>query len=288
MLGRLRILHTVPCSHSLLGVTMASITMSDVSIQFPLYHGSSRSLKKTLLSMAGARSLTRDHNRILVQALAGISLHIGHGERIGLIGHNGAGKTTLLRVLAGVYEPTGGLIQVDGRVSTLLDASLGLNHEATGFENIMLRGLYMGLHPREIRELAPSIAEFTELGDFLHMPVRTYSAGMALRLGFAVATAAKPEILLMDEWLTAGDAQFLEKARQRVETFVSQSQILVLASHWLDIIEKWCTKVIWLDTGRVVMVGDTRSVLTRYTESARSALPVESNIAGPNSSDSSV
>ena len=246
---------------------MASITLSNVSIQFPLYHGSSRSLKKTLLSMAGARSLTRDHKRIVVQALADISLYIDHGERIGLIGHNGAGKTTLLRVLAGVYEPTAGRIEVDGNVSTLLDASLGLNPEATGYENILLRGLYMGLHPREVRVLAPAIADFTELGEFLYMPVRTYSAGMMIRLGFAVATATKPEILLMDEWLLAGDAQFLDKARQRIDTFVSQSQILVLASHSLEIIEKWCTKAIWLDGGRVVLAGDTDTVLGRYTQS---------------------
>lgn len=243
---------------------MASITLADVSIQFPLYHGSSRSLKKTLLSMAGARSLTRDHNRIVVQALADISLHIGHGERVGLIGHNGAGKTTLLRVLAGVYEPTAGRILVNGKVSTLLDASLGLNPEATGYENIMLRGLYMGLHPHEIRSLAPGIAEFTELGEFLYMPVRTYSAGMTLRLGFAVVTATAPEILLMDEWLMAGDAQFLDKARRRIDTFVSQSQILVLASHSLEIIEKWCTKVVWFDRGRVAMIGDAASVLSAY------------------------
>jgi len=226
-------------------------------------------LKKTLLHMAGARSLTRDHNRIVVQALADISLYIDHGERVGLVGHNGAGKTTLLRVLAGVYEPSAGRIAVDGKVSTLLDASLGLNPEATGYENILLRGLYMGLHPREIRTLAPAIADFTELGDFLHMPVRTYSAGMMIRLGFAVATATKPEILLMDEWLLAGDAQFLDKARQRIDTFVSQSQILVLASHSLEVIRKWCRKVVWLEGGRVILAGNAEPVLSRYVQSSR-------------------
>ena len=219
--------------------------------------------------MAGARSLTRDHNRIVVQALADISLYIDHGERVGLVGHNGAGKTTLLRVLAGVYEPSAGRIAVDGKVSTLLDASLGLNPEATGYENILLRGLYMGLHPREIRTLAPAIADFTELGDFLHMPVRTYSAGMMIRLGFAVATATKPEILLMDEWLLAGDAQFLDKARQRIDTFVSQSQILVLASHSLEVIRKWCRKVVWLEGGRVILAGNAEPVLSRYVQSSR-------------------
>jgi ABC-2 type transport system ATP-binding protein/lipopolysaccharide transport system ATP-binding protein len=251
---------------------MASITLADVSIQFPLYQGSSRSLKKTLLSMANVRSLTRDHNRILVRALQDVSLHIAHGDRVGLVGHNGAGKTTLLRVLAGVYEPTVGCIEVAGAVSALLDVNLGLNMDATGWENIFLRGLYLGLRPPEIRRLAPGIAEFTELGEFLYMPVRTYSAGMILRLAFAVATAAKPQILLMDEWLLAGDANFLSKAHARIESFVRQSEILVLASHSLPILEEWCTKIVWLDTGRVVMVGDPASVLRRYTEAREEAV----------------
>jgi ABC-2 type transport system ATP-binding protein/lipopolysaccharide transport system ATP-binding protein len=244
---------------------MASITLADVSIEFPLYHGSSRSLKKTLLALAPGGGFARDHKRIVLRALQNVSLSIAHGERVGLVGHNGAGKTTLLRVLAGVYEPTAGRLAVEGEVSALLDASLGLNPDATGYENIMLRGLYLGLRPREIRRLAPAIAEFTELGEFLHMPVRTYSAGMTVRLGFAVATATQPQILLMDEWLLAGDAQFLDKAHRRIDTFVSQSQILVLASHALPIIEKWCTKLVWLEGGKVVMVGDTDTVLARYT-----------------------
>jgi homopolymeric O-antigen transport system ATP-binding protein len=243
---------------------MASIALDRVSLHFPLYQGSSRSLKKTLLALAKVRSLTRDHNRIVVQALDEVSLSIAHGERIGLVGPNGAGKTTLLRVLAGVYEPTGGTIEVGGQVSALLDVNLGLNPDATGNENIVMRGLYSGLHPAEIRRIAPAIAEFTELGEFLHMPVRTYSAGMIARLGFAVATAIEPEILLMDEWLMAGDARFLDKAQQRINDFVRQSQILVLASHALDIIQRWCSKVIWLDHGHIVMIGEPAMVLSRY------------------------
>jgi ABC-type polysaccharide/polyol phosphate transport system ATPase subunit len=250
---------------------VASIALDRVSLQFPLYQGSSRSLKKTLLALAKVRSLTRDHNRIVVQALDEISLSIAHGERIGLIGPNGAGKTTLLRVLAGVYEPTEGLVEVGGRVSALLDVNLGLNPDATGNENIVMRGLYSGLHPSEIRRMAPAIADFTELGEFLHMPVRTYSAGMTARLGFAVATAVDPEILLMDEWLLAGDARFLDKAQQRINDLVRQSQILVLASHALDIIEHWCSKVIWLDRGRIMMIGEPAVVLPRYAATQHAA-----------------
>ena len=250
---------------------VASLALSNVSIQFPVYQGGSRSLKKTLMSIARTGSLTHQNNRIVVNALDDVSLIIEHGERIGLVGHNGAGKTTLLRVLAGVYEPTTGDIEVEGEVSALLDASLGLNPDATGYENIFLRGLYLGMRPARVRALAPEIAAFTELGEFLHMPVRTYSAGMTVRLAFAVATAAKPEILIMDEWLMAGDAQFLDKARARIDTFVSQSQILVLASHSIPIIEQWCSKVIWLDAGRIVMMGDTREVLAAYTNAAQAA-----------------
>src|SRR5579875_1454509 len=183
---------------------MAWVALDRVAVRFPLYQGGSRSLKKTLLSMARPRSVRREHSRVVVQALDGISLSIAHGERVGLIGRNGAGKTTLLRVLAGVYEPTSGTVAVDGQVSALLDVNLGLNPDATGYENILLRGLYLGLRPAEIRRLLPEIAQFTELEEFLHMPVRTYSAGMSARLAFAVATAIRPEILLMDEWLMAG------------------------------------------------------------------------------------
>jgi ABC-2 type transport system ATP-binding protein len=249
---------------------MAGIALDRVSVHFPLYQGGSRSLKKTLFAMAKLRSVTRDHHRIVVQALEVVSLSIAHGERVGLIGHNGAGKTTLLRVLAGVYEPTSGTVAVEGQVSALLDVTLGLNPDATGYENILLRGLYLGLRPAEIRRLMPEIAEFTELGAFLHMPVRTYSAGMSARLAFAVATAIKPEILLMDEWLLAGDAQFLEKAHRRINAFVDQSCILVLASHALDVIARWCTKVAWLEQGRLVVFGDTAATLARYAEARQS------------------
>jgi homopolymeric O-antigen transport system ATP-binding protein len=252
---------------------MASIELSNVSIQFPLYQGSSRSLKKTLFAAANRRKLSRERNRVVVRALDDVSLTIEHGDRIGLVGHNGAGKTTLLRVLAGVYEPTAGRIAISGEVRALLDVNLGLDPDATGYENIFLRGLYLGLHPSEIRRLAPAIAEFTELGDFLHMLVRTYSSGMTLRLAFAVATATQPEILLMDEWLLAGDAQFLAKARERIDHFVRQSQILVLASHSLDVIREWCNKAAWLDSGRVVMVGDPETVIARYTDNEHALLP---------------
>ncbi len=250
---------------------MASITLSDVSVQFPLYQGGGRSLKKSLLALAPVGSaLGRDKGRVHVNALQDISITIEHGDRVGLIGHNGAGKTTLLRVLAGVYEPMSGVIQTEGNVSALLDVSLGLDPDATGYENITLRGLYMGFTLQEIRALTPSIAEFTELGDYLHMPVRTYSTGMTLRLAFAAVTAAKPEILLMDEWLLAGDAQFLNKAHHRIDEFVRQSHILVLASHSRSLLEKWCTKIIWMEHGCIRAIGTPDDLLPRYFDTGMS------------------
>jgi ABC-2 type transport system ATP-binding protein/lipopolysaccharide transport system ATP-binding protein len=247
---------------------MSSIKLSNVNLHFPLYRDGSRSLKRSLLqagkSITRSGTISTEGSHTVVKALNNISCHIEHGERIGLIGTNGAGKSTLLRVLAGIYEPTSGDIAVDGRVNALLNIGIGSDLDATGYENILLRGLYMGLHPDEIRKIAPSIAEFTELGEFLHVPVRTYSAGMAMRLSFAIATATLPDILLMDEWIMAGDRRFLEKARERIDSFVSRSQILVLASHSPQILAQWCTRLFWMENGAIIMQGETDAVLKRY------------------------
>jgi ABC-2 type transport system ATP-binding protein/lipopolysaccharide transport system ATP-binding protein len=247
---------------------MSSITLSNISLRFPLYRDSSRSLKKSLLqagkAVARSRTITSDGSHTVVNALNNISCHIEHGERVGLIGTNGAGKSTLLRVLAGIYEPTAGDIDVDGRVSALLNIGLGADPDASGYDNILLRGLYMGMHPAEIKKLAPSIAEFTELGDFLELPVRTYSSGMSMRLSFAIATALQPDILLMDEWIMASDRRFLNKARDRVDSFVSRSHILVLASHSPQILAQWCTRLIWMESGSIIMEGETDAVLKQY------------------------
>ena len=244
---------------------MAAITVENVSVAFPLYGGSSRSLKKTLMRVGSGGRISRDAgDRVYVQALRDVSIRIDHGERLGLIGPNGAGKTTLLRVLAGIYEPTSGIVRREGHVSPLFDATLGMDMEATGYENILLRGLFLGLSPREIRGRTDEIAAFTELGDHLAMPVRTYSSGMTLRLAFAVSTCVDPEILLMDEWIAVGDAHFLDKAERRMERLVDRSRILVIASHSPDLIRRTCTKAVGLDSGRVVAVGAVDEVLTAY------------------------
>jgi ABC-type polysaccharide/polyol phosphate transport system ATPase subunit len=246
---------------------MAFLRLRDVSVEFPIYSGSSRSLKKIIFNATTQGNLAKDaHDRITVHALSELNLDIEHGDRVALIGANGAGKSTLLKVLAGIYAPTHGRLHADGRVSALLTASVGLNPDATGRENIITRGMYMDVHPREMRERVDEIAEFTELGYYIDMPVRTYSSGMMVRLCFAVATAVHPEILLMDEWLAAGDAAFLSKARQRMEEFVAGTSILVLASHSMPLLEEWCNRAVLLDKGHVVASGPVAEVAAIYGE----------------------
>jgi len=244
---------------------MAFARLRDVSVEFPIYSGGSRSLKKMVLHTTTQGNIGKDaKDRITVLALSDIDLDIRHGDRLALIGANGAGKSTLLKVLAGIYEPTRGQVQSSGRVSALLTSSVGLNPDATGRENIITRGMYMDVHPRDMRGHIDEIADFTELGYYIDMPVRTYSSGMVIRLCFAVATAFPPEILLMDEWLAAGDAGFLAKARRRMEAFVSGSSILVLASHLLPMLHEWCNRAVLLDQGRIVAAGAVDEVAHRY------------------------
>lgn len=242
----------------------ARIDVVDLSVWFPLYHGSSRSLKKMAVAAATGR-LGRDRQQhVVVRALRDINLQLNAGDRLGLIGSNGAGKTTLLRVLAGIYEPVSGSLRVQGSLNALLDPSLGMNPELTGRENILLRGLYAGLPKPALPRLEDDVTAFAELSDFIDLPVRIYSAGMVVRLGFALATAIKPQILLMDEWFLAGDAAFLEKARVRLEEMVRGADILVLSTHQTEIIRAWCTRVLWLDQGQVRADGPPDEVLADY------------------------
>ena len=248
---------------------MAFLRLRDLWVEFPIYQGSSRSLKKSLLAKTTQGNLARDaRDRVTIVALSDINLDIEHGDRLAVLGANGAGKSTLLKVLAGIYEPARGRLYAAGRVSALLTASVGLDPDATGRENIVLLGMYMDVHPREMRARLEEIAAFTELGYHLDLPVRTYSSGMMIRLCFAVATSVRPDILLMDEWLAAGDAGFLSKARKRMEDFVSGSSILVLASHSIPILQEWCNRAILLDHGKIVAMGDVKDVAAAYQAAA--------------------
>jgi ABC-type polysaccharide/polyol phosphate transport system ATPase subunit len=246
--------------------TETELTLENVSVSFPIYQGGSRSLKKRLLFRGTGGQLASDaNNRIVVEALRNVSLSLEAGDRVALIGRNGAGKTTLLRVMAGVYEPSAGDVICRGRVSPMFDISLGIDSEISGYDNIRLRGLILGLSADEIESRMQDIVEFTELGDYLDIPVRTYSSGMMTRLTFAVATCFSPEILLMDEWIMAGDASFLAKAQNRVQSFVERANILVLASHSIEICRQWCTKAVWLERGEVKLQGDIETVLASYS-----------------------
>jgi lipopolysaccharide transport system ATP-binding protein len=243
---------------------MAKMVADDVSVDFPLYHGSSRSLKKTVFAAAAGRLGEDGQHRTVVQALRNISFTLRSGDRLGLIGTNGAGKTTLLRTLAGIYEPVRGRVTVDGSLNALLDTQLGMNPDLTGRENILLRGLYSGLNKAQIRRLEEDVQDFAELGEFMELPVRLYSSGMVIRLGFALATAVNPQVLLMDEWFMAGDMRFISKAMGRLENVVRGAEIMVLSSHQDLAVRQWCNRVIWLDHGRVKADGPAAQVLDEY------------------------
>lgn len=242
-------------------MTKHYIVGKDVVVDFPVYENSHRSLKKVFLRAATGGRLAEDSGRhLVVRALDGLNFRFEDGDRVGLIGHNGSGKTTLLRVLAGIYEPTGGSLVVKGRIAALLDVTMGLDPDATGFENIYLRGLIAGLKPREIRNRVSDIEEFCELGDYLNLPVRTYSSGMMLRLAFAVSTSFKADILIMDEWLSVGDAEFSAKASQRLNGVVESASILVLASHNTALVERTCNRIFKLEHGRIIEATELQSV----------------------------
>jgi ABC-2 type transport system ATP-binding protein/lipopolysaccharide transport system ATP-binding protein len=248
---------------------MPSLHLDHVTVEFPVYQTGARSLRKILIANSTKGNLARDaRDRVNVVALRDITLDIAEGERIGIVGANGAGKTTLLKVLAGIYKPTQGRVHIAGRAMALINASVGLSADATGRENIILRGLYMDIHPKQMREQIERVAEFTELGSYLDMPVRTYSSGMMVRLAFAISTCIHPEILILDEWLAAGDAAFLSKAQRRMEDFVERSSIVVLASHSLPLVTEWCRRAIFLREGVAEAVGPADEVVELYRKSA--------------------
>jgi lipopolysaccharide transport system ATP-binding protein len=244
---------------------MAKIILDNASVDLPIYNAKSRSITGRIIDVATGGKIDADSSgRVHVRALSSISLELNDGDRLGLIGHNGAGKSTLLRVLSGVFVPTSGAANIHGNIGSLIDVSLGINTEATGRENIYIRAALLGLPKAEIDGRFDEIVEFSELGDFIEMPVRTYSSGMQLRLAFAVSTTVRPEILLMDEWLSVGDEGFREKAADRLTSVVSASKILVLASHSRDILEEATNMVLWLEHGAVKMYGASKDVLSAY------------------------
>jgi lipopolysaccharide transport system ATP-binding protein len=251
------------------GMVMSDIyiELNNVSVEFPVYNAHGRSLKRSLVSITTGGKLGLGKNdRVVVRALENIDLQIEHGDRVALIGHNGAGKTTMLRVLAGVYEPTTGQAVSSGKIAALSDIMLGIDMESTGHENISIRGRLLGLDRKEVEFRREEIVEFSGLGEFLDMPVRTYSSGMVLRLAFAISTSVVPDILLLDEWIGAGDATFLGKAEERLNRLVGETGILVLATHSLSLASRVCNRAVWMEHGTIMAQGPITEVIRAYQE----------------------
>lgn len=246
---------------------MTKLTAKNVCLDYPIFGTSSRSLKKTFVKITTGGTLSTDSNTVVIRAVQNLSFELNHGDRLGLIGHNGAGKSTLLRVLAGIYAPTSGEVITEGSVGALLDISLGMQSEATGYENIYIRGLILGLKKSQIDAVIPSVEAFADMGSFLSMPVKTYSAGMRVRLAFAISTSINNDILLVDESIGAGDASFKEKAKKRVVDFIDRAHIMVLASHDDEFIKEFCNKALWLEHGVAKAYGDSHTVLQQYQDS---------------------
>jgi ABC-type polysaccharide/polyol phosphate transport system ATPase subunit len=245
---------------------MSLIQLDDVGLKFQVRRFGRISLKDYLLQGLFRRSKKATFE---VQALEGINLTVREGDRLGIIGPNGAGKSTLLKLLAGIYPPTAGHRRVTGQVSALFDIALGFEADASGWENIAYRGYLQGESPRSIREKMQPIAEFSELGDFLNMPVRYYSAGMMVRLAFSIATAIEPEILIVDEVLAAGDMAFQTKARELMRALMSSAQAVIVVSHDLASLALVCDRVLWLDHGKAMLIGPAREIIAAYTQQVK-------------------
>jgi lipopolysaccharide transport system ATP-binding protein len=243
---------------------MPTIELSDVSVDIPVYDVAGSSLRRAILGRAVGGRFAQSGTHVVVKALKNITFDAHDGDRVGLVGQNGSGKTTLLRVLSGVYPPTIGSVSVSGRVSPMFDTTLGMAGDATGFENIRISGALWGLTRRQIDASMDDIIQFTELGDYLKMPVRTYSQGMHLRLAFAIATLREPDILLLDEVIGVGDAGFYQKAFARLMNLVQKSRIFFVASHANEMIRRLCNKAIWLHKGNLIIYGDVDKVLNAY------------------------
>jgi ABC-type polysaccharide/polyol phosphate transport system ATPase subunit len=250
---------------------MAHIRLDGVSLAFRVSCGRT-TIKEYLLRRMFRR---RGHSSsiLAVDALKNLTFEVREGERVGVIGGNGAGKSTLLRVLAGIYTPTSGRIEVEGKISSLFDINLGFEVEASGWENICYRGYLQGETPATIKSKVQPIAEFSELGQFLDMPVRYYSSGMKVRLAFAIATAIEPEVLLVDEVLSVGDRAFMEKAGQRMRDMMNKARLIVMVSHDLEAIKKLCQRVLWLDHGVIRMSGEPAAVVDAYKSSVAPKKP---------------
>ena len=245
---------------------MSYVKAKNLSVEMPIYEVSGRSMKMRVINkLASTRIASSNSGITVIKALQNLNFEAHKGDRIGLIGSNGAGKSTLLRVLAGIYEPSVGELKVNGKAVPLLEMGLGMDDTMTGYQNIKMRGTLLGMSPDEIRVKTPEIAKFTDLGDYLHLPIRTYSSGMKIRLAFAISTAVEADILLLDEVIGVGDAAFIEKANLRMKNLHEKASIVFLASHANPLIAEMCNKVIWLEAGSIRFYGDVHEGLALYS-----------------------
>ncbi len=256
---------------------MVHIALDKIHLHFPTSEKASKDMdgdRNSGLAVAG-NLIRTSGNRLAVAALHNVSLTLREGDRLGIVGSNGSGKTTLLRVMAGIFSPTAGAVDVEGRIATMFTIGLGMQGDASGLRNIYLSGIVSGATRKQIKKVLPEIIEFTELGEYLHLPLRTYSQGMAMRLKFACATAFQPDILLLDEWIGAGDADFQKKAQARMSSLLADSGIVVLASHNITLMRNIAEKVLWLEKGQVQMFGPTEDVLEAFGAARRQGAAAE-------------
>lgn len=239
---------------------MTSIRAQGISLRYPLFSAAGGPVSPD----GAAQMILTKGRRRFVQALRNVSFSLVTGDRLGIVGRNGSGKSTLLRVLAGILPPQEGEVVVEGQLAALLNIGHGMRVEASGERNIILRGMMAGKSRKDAEAQVARIAEYAELGDYIKLPVRTYSSGMAMRLNFAIATAFDPEILLLDEWIGAGDQAFSHKVHARMDALVAEAGIVVLASHNAAMVEQACNKALWLDRGEIAAYGETGAVLDAY------------------------
>lgn len=244
---------------------MSKIQLQNVNLIFQVWR--EKRIKDILIP--GSRKFNDFDRDGTVHAIRDMTLTIQDGERLAIIGHNGAGKSTFLKMVSGIYPPTSGTLEVEGRISSMFELATGFEMESSGWDNIYLRGLMLGETPDEIKSKMREIGEFSELGDFLNMPVKYYSSGMFVRLAFSISTTIRPDILLLDEVVAAGDAAFLQKANRRMHEMVDISKIMVLVTHGMDSAVEMCNRCIWMERGAIMMDGDPNEVTRAYLESAK-------------------
>jgi len=240
------------------------IKARDLGVTFSIYNSKTRSFRNHIISAVGGRAHNHD-GTTYIEALNNINLDINHGDRVAILGHNGSGKSTMLKVISGVYEPTAGHIESNGDISSLTDIGMGMDPENSGHHNIIMRCIFMGMTIKEAKEKVKEIVDFSELHDYIHLPMRTYSTGMYMRLALTIATSTAPDILIMDEMIGAGDGDFIKKARKRTLDFIQKTKVMVISSHDMSIVNELCNRAIWLEKGKIIADGDVESITKEYT-----------------------